>query len=75
MFTPLEPSGLMIAAAMVMAACLAFFVAWNCMIDMLRPPWALVDRAALAITQRLGTGLSPAEQERLQAELPRHRRR
>jgi hypothetical protein len=60
-----EGAGLIAGALVVMAASLAGFVAWNAVMDMLRPPWAWADRAALAITQRLGSRLTREEQVRL----------
>jgi hypothetical protein len=67
-----EGAGLIAVALVVMAASLAGFVAWNCIIDMLRPPWGCADRAARAITQRLGSRLSREERGRLYALIYRH---
>lgn len=65
MFGPLEGSGLMEAALMAMAAALVVFVGWNCLIDIRRPRGLWIDRAADAITQRLGRRLSKGERCKL----------
>jgi hypothetical protein len=56
-----------IASLVAIAAGQAFFLAWNCILDMLWPPWRLPERTARAITRQLGSGLSHEKQVRLYA--------
>ncbi|MGH9806971.1 MAG: hypothetical protein ACRD9W_06870 [Terriglobia bacterium] len=71
MFTG-DRAGFITGALVVIAASLAGFVAWNCIIDMLRPPWGWADRAARVITERLGSRLSSEERVRLYSLIRHH---
>jgi hypothetical protein len=65
MLNQFEVSGPIAVSVVAMAISLAVFVAWNCAIDMRRPPGKWIDRAAQEIAQILGRRLPDQERVRL----------
>jgi len=59
--------GVTVAALALVALSLFAFVAWNCVVDMLRPPHRWIDRAAHAVAERFGGRLPTEKRAKLRA--------